>query len=163
MIENFYKFLDFISEWMGMIFTVGMVLVIFIQIIWRYCFNSPLSWPEETARYLFLWSTYIAIAVCMKGDGHLRVTILPDMVSEHLKKLINLFCQLINMAFFFLAIVLSIDMTIEVEDLEQMAISLQMPMWIIWAGIPVFCSFVFLQSVRNFYLIWTDRLTAGEK
>jgi TRAP-type C4-dicarboxylate transport system permease small subunit len=37
-----------------------MVLVIFLQVIARYVFNSPLAWPEEIARILMVWMTFLA-------------------------------------------------------------------------------------------------------
>ncbi|MGN1038428.1 MAG: TRAP transporter small permease [Mailhella sp.] len=159
--NRFFKIIDVLTEWLGMLFLVGMVAGIAIQVIWRYILNNPLPWPEEASRYMFLWSTYLAISICMKGDGHLRITILPDMCSDKGRKLLDLFAQLINLVFFLLIVKLSIDMTIDVHEMEQMAIALPIPIWIVWLGIPVFCFLVLLQSIKNFYLILTDRLSSA--
>ena len=35
-----------------------MSLIIFVQVIMRYLMRNSLSWSEELARYLFIWSIY---------------------------------------------------------------------------------------------------------
>ena len=34
-----------------------MVLIICLQIVFRYVFNNALPWPDEAARFLMLWMT----------------------------------------------------------------------------------------------------------
>lgn len=37
-----------------------MTIVILLQVVCRYVFNAPLSWPEEAARYMMVWMTFLA-------------------------------------------------------------------------------------------------------
>jgi len=41
----------------------------------RYFFNAPPSWSEEVPRVIFLWLTYIAIAVAVRRGQSLRITV----------------------------------------------------------------------------------------
>lgn len=38
----------------------AITLVILLQVFYRYVLNSPLSWPEEAARYVMVWMTFPA-------------------------------------------------------------------------------------------------------
>jgi TRAP-type C4-dicarboxylate transport system permease small subunit len=52
--------------------------VILYAVVMRYFFNAAPSWSEEVPRVLFLWVTYLAIAVAVKQGRSLRVTFLLD-------------------------------------------------------------------------------------
>ena len=43
-----------------------MSLIIFVQVIMRYLMRNSLSWSEELARYLFIWSIYLAVSYAAK-------------------------------------------------------------------------------------------------
>ena len=77
-----FKTLDRCMESIGVVLSLVMVAVIFMQVVFRYCLNNALPWPEEMARYLFIWISYLGVAVCMGDDSHLRVTVIPDMFSK---------------------------------------------------------------------------------
>lgn len=40
-----------------------MVCLVFIQIIWRYVLRSPLSWTDQTCRFILVWSIMLGIPV----------------------------------------------------------------------------------------------------
>ena len=43
----------------ALVFIGVMTLVILLQVFFRYVLNAPLSWPEEAARYLMVWMTFL--------------------------------------------------------------------------------------------------------
>ena len=153
-----YTMLDRVTEVLGMLFLLSSVAVIFIQVIFRYFLGNALPWPEEAGRYLFLWATYLGISLCMKGDRHLRVTLLPEMLRPAWQKGVNLLCALVNILFFIAVVWLGIEMTGKVHSTGQVAVALPVSIWVIWAGIPLFCLFVLLQAIKNLWLIVHDAL-----
>lgn len=143
-----FKTLDRCMESIGVVLSLVMVAVIFMQVVFRYCLNNALPWPEEMARYLFIWISYLGVAVCMGDDSHLRVTVIPDMFSKRTKKYIDILCMIINAAFFFISFVLGVNITIDIMEMEQTAISMPLPIWIVWAGIPICFIITCIQSIR---------------
>lgn len=47
---------------------------VFYAVLLRYVFNEPPLWAEDAPRVLFLWMTYIAIAVAVHRGQNIRVT-----------------------------------------------------------------------------------------
>jgi TRAP-type C4-dicarboxylate transport system permease small subunit len=70
---------------------LGLTGVILYAVVARYFFNAAPTWSEEVPRVLFLWVTYLAIAVAMKQDRSLRVTFLLDKLPPLAKLWLELF------------------------------------------------------------------------
>jgi TRAP-type C4-dicarboxylate transport system permease small subunit len=149
MSKTFLQKIDALTEYVGMLFLCIMCVVILLQIICRYVFNNALAWPEEVARFSFIWATYFAISMCMKGDQHLRITLLQTLISKNACKAVDILCMLINAAFFVACVYLSIDLTIKVYETEQIAVSMPLPIWVVWIAIPLGCLLTLLQTLRE--------------
>ena len=156
--RKIFLVLDDAIDWLEMIATCIMVLIIFLQVLCRYFFNNALAWPEEIARYLFCWGTYLAVSISMRGDNNLRITILLDALHEPWRKYLNLGCCAVSIGFFLLLIWLTADLTIQIKELDEMMISLPIPVWIAWAGLPICFLLITIQDIRNFYLIATNQI-----
>lgn len=76
-------------------------IIVFLQVIMRYAFDSSLSWSEESARYLFIWLIYLGISYCAKHDRHIRVDLLMHMnfLSKLDKKLLCLLSDIVFLGF----------------------------------------------------------------
>ena len=95
-IEAIFKKIDLVFKWLSAIILGGMTLAIFLQVIFRYVFKSPLSWSEELARFLFIWMTFIAGYVGARQGKHIGVealqNALPAMAGRMVRCLSNLLC-----------------------------------------------------------------------
>ena len=58
--------------WLGGVVLILMVLVVVLQVIFRY-FGNPLSWPEEVARWTMIWVTFAGASYAFKNGGIIRV------------------------------------------------------------------------------------------
>lgn len=57
-----------------------MAIVIAVQVLARYIWNSPTVWSEELAISLFVWSTMLAIPLGLRRGEHLTL----DVISRYL-------------------------------------------------------------------------------
>jgi TRAP-type C4-dicarboxylate transport system permease small subunit len=64
-----------------------MTLFIFYQIIMRYVFNSAPSWTEEAARYLFIWSSFIAAGMGVREHVHIGIDALVNILPPPVRRL----------------------------------------------------------------------------
>lgn len=63
-------------------FLVVISCALMLQVIMRYVFNASLSWPEELARYCFVYSGFLGIGYCIRRNKTLRV----DLILAFLPK-----------------------------------------------------------------------------
>jgi TRAP-type C4-dicarboxylate transport system permease small subunit len=62
-----------------------MTIVVFLQVIFRYILDQPLSWSEEMARYLFVWLSILGAALGVQKKGHFGLDFFQRMMPERLK------------------------------------------------------------------------------
>ncbi len=68
---------------------VAMTLVVFLQVFFRYVVNAPLSWPEETARILIVWLSFVGGYMAMRENKHLGFGLLVDKLPVSLQKAVG--------------------------------------------------------------------------
>jgi TRAP-type C4-dicarboxylate transport system permease small subunit len=71
----------FWENFVGILF-IWIALFMFIQVLARYVFHHSFSYSEEIVRYLFIWATFLGIAVAFKQREHIAVTLLPANFRE---------------------------------------------------------------------------------
>ena len=67
-------FLGKILEAITALLVVVEMVVLFVGIIARYAFHSPLIWTDELASALFLWLAMLGAVVALRVNGHMRMT-----------------------------------------------------------------------------------------
>jgi len=60
-------------KWASIISITIMLFIIFLQVIFRYVLHHSLTFSEELARYLFVWTVFLGSAVVAKDNGHIVV------------------------------------------------------------------------------------------
>ena len=78
-----------------------MVMVILLQVFFRYVLNNALPWPDEVARFLMLWMTALIAPSAYRWGGFVAI----NMIIGSFTKLIgNLISLLLLMLSFFILI-----------------------------------------------------------
>lgn len=76
---------DFLIRAFIATFIAAMLVVICIQVFFRFVLNNALPWPEELARFTMIWSSLLAAAYVQLERGHLSMDFfilkLPEKVS----------------------------------------------------------------------------------
>ena len=137
MLRKFINKMNSVTEFSGVIFLILMLAVLLLQVLCRFVLNHALAFPEEFARFTFLWATYAGISITLREASHLRIEILPVMVPS-LEKVLRILCELTNLAFFTYFILLGYEMVLEIHDIGVDAVAIPIPMWIIWLGLPFY-------------------------
>ncbi|QLF71518.1 TRAP transporter small permease (plasmid) [Peteryoungia desertarenae] len=69
LVDLFYRFL----ETLLILLLSGMAIMVFVNVVLRYAFNSGLTVSDEMARYFFVWLTFIGAVVGFREYGHMGV------------------------------------------------------------------------------------------
>ena len=65
-----------VGRWLGAVCMAAMVVIILVQVFWRYVLNNALPWPEEAARFLMLWATGFMAPTAFRRGGFVSIEIL---------------------------------------------------------------------------------------
>jgi len=90
--------LEDFSEWTGRSIawlTLGMVLVTFAIVVFRYVFSLGWIWLQESVSYLHAFVFMLGAAYTFKHDGHVRVDIFYRNYSPRQRALVNLLGNLL--------------------------------------------------------------------
>ena len=86
-IKYFFNNFEFI---IGMLLSMVMVSVLFIQVVSRYVFNYSLAFSEELAIIMFILSVYFGAIGAVRRDQHLRIELLASKVSPKTRILMRI-------------------------------------------------------------------------
>ncbi|MDD3164795.1 MAG: TRAP transporter small permease [Oscillospiraceae bacterium] len=129
---------------------LSMLLCLVWQLVMRWT-GGNLSWTEEAARYLFIWTSWLGISLSVKERSHIKVELLTAIFHEGIGKLI--FDLISNVGFFIFDLViikLEWDQIIRVSfTYNQKSPAMMMPMGIVYAALVVGGIFVAVRLIED--------------
>jgi len=106
------------------------------QVTFRYLFNYPLGWPEELIRYLIILIVYVGASVAVREGSHIHVDIMPTFFPAT-KAFLGYASILLGMVFSIIIIILGIRFVRSLMDSGQIAITLEVPIYIVYTILPI--------------------------
>lgn len=143
-----------VSKFVVIAFTSMIVLIILLQVISRYVFNSPFSWTMELNIFFFEWLVFIGASVALKDKEHVKMDFFVLKFSEKVQKIIELFTTVIIIAF----IVILIRNNIKLLPMHSQYRTpvVRIPTSLFNISFTVGCVFMVLHCIQNVLsiLIW---------
>jgi len=94
MLDKAVRALEGLIYWASALLMLALTAVILYAVVARYFFNAAPAWSDEVPRVLFLWGTYIGIALAARRGKSLSVTFLlerlPPPARLYLEMLMHL-------------------------------------------------------------------------
>lgn len=94
MIKRADRALELLLYYASALLMLALTGVILYTVVARYFFNAAPSWSDEVPRVIFLWVTYLAIAVAVKRGQSLRVTFILERIPPLPRMLLEMFMHL---------------------------------------------------------------------
>src|SRR5690606_31541245 len=91
--------LDNIEQLISNLCLAALVVVLGLQIVFRYVLGIGLSWSEEVSRFLFIWFVYVSASLAARAGTHVRVTAFVDMLPPRAGHLVRIAADLIWIGF----------------------------------------------------------------
>ena len=101
-LENINTFILRIGRQLAWIAILLMVIVIIIQVFFRYVLNNALPWPDEVARFLMLWMTALIAPSAYRWGGFVSIDMLERFLPKILANLLIFIILLISLAVLFI-------------------------------------------------------------
>jgi len=68
------KWIDkYLEEILLALLLIGIAAIMVIQVVARYVFNNSLTWSDELARFMLVWSCFLSTSFCIKK--HISISI----------------------------------------------------------------------------------------
>ena len=134
----------------------GICMVMFLQVVMRYCFQRSLNWPEEFCRYSFIWLCYMGISWCIRNNENLRIDILETFVPS-LKKPLALLANISFIVFFVLMLQPGWEVIQSSIKSTQHSAALQIPIQYLYISMLIGAVLSIIRSIQKIYLIVTNQ------
>jgi len=140
------KTLNQIAEKLLIIFLLANVTFVFMEVIFRYVFNSPLGWTYEVTVYLMVWSAFLGSSIVSRKREHISVDSLVNKLPFKYRKIVNVISNLLVLYFLYFIITSGLDM-IEMTSGARSP-SLRIPMIWVYSSIPIGFGLIVLQTLE---------------
>jgi len=117
------------------VLSMGIALVVFLQVVFRYVLRQPLYWSEELPRYLLIWMSFLAAALAQKTEAHINITLCLTWLPQRMQRWIHLGANLVILAFLGV-LVYSGSLVVNITA-HHRSTALQLPMGLVYAALPV--------------------------
>jgi len=143
------KWLDeYLEETILVLLLIIISCVMMAQIIARYVFNDSMSWPEEFARYCYIWTVFLSLGFTLKKGSMLRVGLVMDMLPNKVRNSIKIVTDLIMLVIFVIFFIHSVEVTKNIELTGQTSPAMQLPMWIMYCSTVIGFSLATIRIVQ---------------
>ena len=150
-VQKLVEKVDAITNFLSSIFMAATFVLVFFNVVLRYCFNSGFAWSEEGARYMFVCMVFMGFISVTEKRQHFKVTILTDKLHGIPATFVAVLQNVIICALLYIIGIGAVDMAKLNWHNKSPAIGL--PVWILY-GVMAFSSFaMLLVSLIN---IWND-------
>lgn len=126
-------------------FVIGIELIVFFNVFFRYVLNNPLSWGEELVSILIFWITFLGAGLAVLQRKHMKMSLLELFLPESILKIIEHIISLLSMGF----LALLFHSGLKMIDLmgHRPTELLRWPFFTVFAAIPIGASIMFINEI----------------
>ena len=115
-----------VEDWLSLGFFWLLGLCVFYQFFTRYVLNNSAAWTEEIARYLLMSTVFVGIAAAVRRTRHIHVDFLYRLLPPRAGRALSTAVDIGRIAFFAVAVALTIQMMSRMGSLQMTIIDLPM-------------------------------------
>ena len=80
-IDTIYQVLVSFLQWLCLALIIGLTVMVFFKVFFRYVLNNPIVWSDEVIMMLMLCLTYFGAALAAHRGGHINVEIIETILG----------------------------------------------------------------------------------
>ena len=135
------------------------VIIVFMQVIMRYFFNTSLTCSEELSRYIFIWQVWLGSSIAFVDDQHIRVDLIFSIFkSEKSQRILHLIINIIWFSFNVFLVYVGIKLLGSMSARNALSSGMRLPLVYVYATLPVSS---FILAIR--ILLDSIDLVSGKK
>ena len=143
-----------ISTGMAVLFYSYMVLAVLVQVLGRYVLPIPVGNAVETAAFAQVWLACIGAGLAMRHGAVFAVDALPAMLPRRLAQAVSVLIALGSLIF--LTVLIYGGTILMRQGFYQTSPTLLLPMWPVFAAVPVGMGLMAIEVVARVVERWRD-------
>lgn len=144
-------------------FSAAFFILIFLNVLTRFVFRSPMLGVEDYSKTFFVWSCFLGASILFKNQEHISITGLVDKLPKKVYEHISFAIKVVELLFFVMVCIIGIQVCMKVHVTRMVATHLRMS--VLYSALPVsmgFCVIHTLSDLANDCSKWKHRNHATE-
>lgn len=127
----------------------AMVIVLTLQVFFRYVVKAPLYWSEELARFLLIWAVFAGATFAFRHRTHMAIDVVKYVFPDKAVWLVDIAGKVVMTAFFVLLLLVSWQFVLRFVDIRSAA--MEIPLAVVYIILPV-------TTLANILVVWLDKV-----
>lgn len=133
------------------------IVIMSLQIVFRFFFQSPFMWAEEIARLLFVWIVYLGVPVAIKRHANIAVDYFIQYLPQQFNRRLKVILYIIAATFSLIIAYLGMLMIIQNMHMSIRTLPISQAIWYI----PIMLGF--LMMAINFIRVLPEILAGQDE
>ncbi|WP_108663226.1 TRAP transporter small permease [Acuticoccus kandeliae] len=138
-----------LEDLVAAILLVGGLGVYLFGALMRYVFNAPIEWGEEAALLLVVWGVMIGFAIGVREGSHISLHVLYDALNARGRRILDIVASVIGAGCGLFLVYGGVELVRVNHKLGRAALGTGLPMWLVYAIIPVSGALILLHFMLN--------------
>lgn len=130
----------------------AMTLLLTMQVILRFVFQSGFSWGEEVSRFIFVWLMYFSISYATRNHRHISVTYLVKVFDERVQKLFMIISDLLFLVFSVFVLISSSKIVQSVAKYNDRAVTIDVSLNVVYSVGIVGFALIIIRIIQG--IVW---------
>ena len=135
-----------LEELMMVILLAVIACVILLNVVMRYVFKQALSWPEELARYCYVYSGMFSAGYCLRRNVSFRVDLLYKVFPKPMQIAIEYTGKIIVLFLYAFMAYASLDL---IAKTTSASTAMQLPMKYVYLSIPIGMTLGVIRAIQD--------------
>lgn len=125
------------EEFISVVFITIALILLTLQVILRFVFNTSFGWIEELSRYLYIWVIYLASSAAVRHDATIRIDVAENIWPRPIRKGVVVFGKIIMLIFCVYITVYAVQYVHQQMLKNPLSASMRISMWIPMLILPI--------------------------
>ena len=153
-LKKFADLMKKITDTATIVLLMVMTVVMFSQVVGRFVFGRSIVWSEEALRFMLIWLVFLGVSTAIHDHDLSRFEMLQEKLSSFWQKIIwTVVYLLMGLVLYFTN---SGVLTLVSRQMAQRAVSIPIPMGIIYMVIPYFCILSLFYLALHIIALWAN-------
>jgi TRAP-type C4-dicarboxylate transport system permease small subunit len=117
---------------LAFVLVVGVLIIVALQIVFRFFLHSPLSWSEEAATYILVWAAFLGLAIAQRDGSHIAMQIFPKINESPLGR----WSAWTGMVVLFGLLGIG-GLRLAIENGGEQSPAMSLPFWVVYMSLPL--------------------------